>query len=363
MDFYGILGLDGGASVVEIKRAYRRLARKYHPDINPGDHMAAALFRQISEAYETLSDPERRGRYDRGGHNRPVLEVSTFGFEGFDFSASVTGNSAPTFGDLFAEVFQQPERHGHRGAPERGADLHHSITLSFADALRGGSRQIDVTREEHCRACQGSGTLRTAESPCVHCRGAGMVKSARGHMVFSKTCAHCRGAGRQGHAKCPVCAGRQTELRAEQLTIQVPPGMADGGRIGIARKGQLGQNGGEAGDLLVLVRVEPHPMFRREGDDLHVLAPIAIHEAALGAKVDVPALDGPARLRVPPGTQTGQRFRLRERGAPSSRTGRRGDLVIEVRLVLPRLLDERSKELLREFGRINTEDVRKELAR
>jgi molecular chaperone DnaJ len=360
MDFYLILGLERTASTTEIKRAYRRLARRFHPDINPGDQLAAAHFHQISEAYETLSDPDRRGRYDRGSLGRPAPESSSFGFEGFDFSVSVSGASAPTFGDLFADLFQPREQQPVADA-QRGPDLHASITLSFAEALAGGTRQVTVTRQEHCRACHGLGRLETVETRCPSCGGAGTLKSARGHMVFSKMCRHCSGTGKQAQSACPVCDGRQVEMRAERLTVHVPAGLEDGGRVRVAGKGHAGRNGGEPGDLIIVARVEPHPFFRREGDDIHIVVPIAIHEAALGARIEVPALEGHARVRVPPGTQTGQRFRLRERGAPSVRTGRRGDLVVEVRLVLPRVLDERSKELLREFGRIQQEDVRRDL--
>ncbi len=362
MDFYVLLGIEREATLGEIKRAYRRLARKYHPDINPGDRMAAAQFRQIAEAYETLSDPERRSRYDTTGAALGGPDTVTFGFEGFDFSVNVNGDSAPTFGDLFADVLHQRQGHRDADAPERGADLHHAITIAFEDAVRGGQRQIVVTRQEHCRTCRGAGRLHAAEGRCPYCHGAGSVRSARGHMVFSKPCAPCGGSGRQRQAVCRTCAGQQVEMRTEPLTIAVPAGLADGARIRIPGKGHVGRNGGETGDLYLTIHVEPHPLFRREGDDLHVVVPIAIHEAALGAKIDVPALDGPARLRVPPGTQSGQRFRLRERGVPSPRDGRRGDLVIEARLVLPKLLDERSKELMREFGRINGEDVRSDLA-
>src|SRR5579871_3717563 len=357
MDFYLVLGLERGATVGDIKRAYKRLARRFHPDINPGDRMAAAQFRQIAEAYETLSDPDRRRRYDASG--APVSpDPSTYGFEGFDFSVTVNGAEAPTFGDLFAEVFQPPEEAGHE--PLRGADLHQAVTLGFEAALRGGQHPISVTRHEHCRTCRGLGVLSVAETRCLHCHGAGTVKSARGHMVFSKPCPQCAGTGQQRLTRCPHCGGQQTEIRIEALTINVPPGLADGARIRVPGKGHAGRNGGEAGDLFITIRVEPHPLFVREGDDLRLVVPLAIHEAALGAKIEVPSLDGPARLRVPPGTQSGQKFRLRERGI-AGRDGRRGDLVVEVRLVLPRLLDERSKELLREFGKINGEDVRKEL--
>jgi molecular chaperone DnaJ len=180
-------------------------------------------------------------------------------------------------------------------------------------------------------------------------------------MVFSRPCVPCRGSGRQPDARCRACGGQQREIRTETLTIQIPAGLADGARIRVPGKGHAGLKGGESGDLLINVLVEPHAVFRRDGADLHLTVPIAIHEAALGAKLEVPALDGVARLRIPPGTQSGQRFRLRQRGVPSSRDGRRGDLIVEVRLVLPHVLDERSKELLREFGRLNAEDVRKDL--
>lgn len=361
MDFYIVLGLERGASLNDIKRAYKRLARRFHPDINPGDRLAAQQFRQIAEAYETLSDPDRRRRYDTAGApSRASVEPTTFGFEGFDFSVSVGGSDASTFGDLFAEVFQQrAARAG--GVADRGSDLHDAIELTFEQALTGGQRAITVTRQEQCATCRGSGHLNAAEIRCVHCHGTGVVKSARGHMVFSKPCASCGGTGRIQHSQCPACGGHQVQMRSETLQVAIPPGLADGARIRIPGKGHAGRNGGEHGDLYITVRVQEHPLFRREGDDVLLTVPVAVHEAALGAKIDVPAPDGQARLRVPPGTQTGQRFRIRERGITSPHTGRRGDLVIEVKLVLPKLLDERSKELLREFGRIHAGDVRESL--
>jgi molecular chaperone DnaJ len=360
MDLYLVLGLERDATLADVKRAYRRLARKYHPDINPGDRRAAAQFRQITEAYETLSDPDRRRRYDTTGSTGHLTVDRTYGFEGFDFSVSVSGADASTFGDLFADIFHQRERRRQEGA-ERGADLHQTVTLAFEEAARGGQRSMAVTRQEHCHTCAGVGRLNVAETRCQHCYGSGVIKSARGHMVFSKPCAQCGGSGRHRETRCQTCGGAQIEVRTEALTIDVPPGLADGARIRIPGKGNVGRNGGETGDLFIIVKVLPHPLFTREGDDLHLSVPIAIHEAALGAKIEVPSLEGTARLRVPPGTQSGQRFRLRERGIVSPRDGRRGDLVVEVKLVLPRMLDERSKELLREFGRINNEDLRQDL--
>ncbi|MQA28935.1 MAG: molecular chaperone DnaJ [Luteitalea sp.] len=358
MDFYILLGVERGATPGDIKRAYKRLARRCHPDINPGDRTAVQQFRQIAEAYETLSDPDRRLRYDSGGTSTEGAGPETFGFEGFDFSMSVNGASAPTFGDLFADVLSQREPH----RSDQGADLHYTLTLAFEDAMRGLDRELVVTRHERCKECGGSGRLRVPEKDCLQCQGSGILKSARGHMVFSKPCPHCHGTGRHAHNRCPACGGQQLQARSEPLVIRVPAGLADGSRIRVPEKGHAGRNGGPNGDLLITVRVEAHSLFHREGDDLHIVVPIAVHEAALGARVEVPAIDGTARLRVPPGTQSGQRFRLRQRGAPSARDGRRGDLVVEVKLALPQLLDERSKELLREFGNINAaDDVRKEL--
>ena len=361
MDFYVILGLERGATLGDIKRAYKRLARRFHPDINPGDRRAAAQFRQIAEAYETLVDPDRRRRYDATGTADLAREAATFGFEGFDFTISIQGDEASTFGDLFADVLHQRDAQRAGGVAERGADLHQAVTVSFEEAMRGGQRPITVTRQAHCRTCRGAGRLHADETPCAQCQGAGVVKSARGHMVFSKPCAHCGGTGRLRQTRCPTCGGQQVEMRTEALTINMPPGLADGARVRVPDKGHVGRAGGDNGDLYVTVHVQPHAVFHREGDDIHLTVPVAIHEAALGAKIDVASIDGPARFRVPPGTQSGQRFRVRERGVPSPRDGRRGDLVVEVKLVLPRLLDERSKELLREFGRINGDDVRQTL--
>jgi molecular chaperone DnaJ len=218
-----------------------------------------------------------------------------------------------------------------------------------------------VMRQEQCRTCDGMGVLNVADSRCLHCHGSGVIKSVRGHMVFSKSCGPCGGTGRQRQQPCATCGGQQVVMRSERVTINVPAGLGDGAQIRVPGKGHVGRNGGAVGDLYITVRVEDHPLFRREGDDLHISVPVAIHEAALGAKIEVPSLEGAARLRVPAGTQSGQRFRLRERGIPSLRGGARGDLVVEVRVVLPKVLDERSKELLKEFGEINGEDVRRDL--
>jgi molecular chaperone DnaJ len=359
MDLYAILGVERTATTAEIKRAYRRLARKYHPDLNPGDQAAAQYFRCIAEAYETLVDPERRRRYDTEGLAGGAAQPPGVAFEGFDFSRTAEGAQASTFSELFADVFRGARDAAGRAEP--GADLHSSVALSFEEAVRGCERVLTVTRQTACPQCQGAGEVRTVEGRCLECQGTGSLRWARGHMVFSKTCTACGGTGRQQRQACRACAGEGVTTRAEAVTVRIPPGVADGARVRVPEKGHAGRRGGRPGDLYITVQVAPHPFFERQGDDLRLVVPVAVHEAALGAKIEVPTLDGRARLRIPPGTQSGQRFRLRGHGVPSPRDGRRGDLVVEVRLVLPKLLDERSKELLREFGRLNQENVRKDL--
>jgi len=357
MDLYVVLGVRQDASESEIKRAYRRLARRFHPDINPGDQAAAAHFQQVVEAYETLIDRDRRVRYDSGEQAAPA-EARRGGFEGFDFSSRGPDYSA-TFGDLMAEVLIE---HGaRRPAAARGADLHHDADLSFAESFHGCERALTVTRRETCRTCRGAGVARMAPGPCAVCQGQGAVRTVRGHMVFTRSCNACGGTGQQPPRPCPTCAGAGHEVRAERVTLRLPAGIGNGERVRVAGQGDAGPRGGPAGDLYVTVRVAPDADFRREGDDLHVVLPVGVHEAALGARVELDGLDGPVKVRIPPGTQSGQRFRISERGMASTRGGPRGDLVVEARLMLPAILDERSKALLREFGEINGALVRPRL--
>ncbi|MGB2717895.1 MAG: J domain-containing protein [Vicinamibacterales bacterium] len=358
MDFYVLLGVDSNATTADIKRAYRRLSRRYHPGVNPGDRAAEALFQQISEAYETLVDPQRRLKYDaNGARSRETTADRTFEFSGFDFSVRAQGAQAATFTELFADVLHPT---GAGTAPEHGADLNASLTVRFVEAVQGARRQVIVTRQEACSACRGRGFVQTSEGRCGHCHATGKVRWARGHMVFSKPCAACSGTGKLRQQRCEVCGGHGRVVRSEAVLVDVPAGTADGARLRIAGKGHAGRNGGRTGDLYVTVHVEPHQFFQRQGEDLHVRVPLAVHEAVLGTRIEVPSLDGPVRLRVPPGTQAGHRFRLKGRGVPTP-SGIRGDLIIEVALVLPPVVDERSKELMREFGRLYNGDVRRDL--
>ena len=260
MDFYVLLGIERAATASDIKRAYKRLARKYHPDINPGDRLAASQFRQIAEAYETLIDPDRRRRYDVSGPSAPSMDAAGFGFEGFDF-----GHHWEPVGADVRRSLQRCSKSAPGNEPrlKRGADLHVSMTMNFEDAVRGGQRAITVTRHEHCAECGGTGRLETSERRCLYCQGAGTLKSARGHMVFSKPCPQCRGTGHQIETRCPSCGGQQTEVRTESIVINIPAGLGDGARIRVPGKGHAGPRGGEAGDLHIAVRAAAS-VFRRE---------------------------------------------------------------------------------------------------
>ena len=356
MDYYIVLGIARSASVVEIKKAYRRLARRFHPDVNPGDDGASVRFREIAEAYNVLVDPGMKQRYDEVGYEPPATGSQATGFEGFDFTAAVHANQQSTFGDLFAEVLRGEAARPF--TPVHGTDLHAVLPLTFEQAASGGEFRLPLVREVTCSDCAGTGLVSVAAGRCPGCDGSGAERSARGHMLFTRACRRCHGAGMLSQQRCAGCAGRGTLTRSERVAVPLPAGVHDGVRIRVGSRGHAGRFGGPGGDLYVTVHVAPHPQFRRDGDDVHVVVPVAIHEAALGARIDVPAIAGTARLRVPPGTQSGQKFRLKERGIPSFRSGIRGDLVVEVRLMLPRVLDERSKALLREFGAINGESVR-----
>jgi molecular chaperone DnaJ len=362
MNFYLILGVPAEASTADIKRAYRRLARRYHPGVNPGDRAAEEMFQRVVEAYETLVDPGRRRQYDSAGSAGigPRAETSSFMFAEFDFSAARRGAQASTFTELFAEVLHPVPGSGPARA-ELGADLHAALTVSFAESVHGVERQVLVTRQVVCGGCAGRGEVAVPEAPCRPCQGTGQVRWARGHMVFSKPCAACAGEGRQTRERCPICSGQGRTVRGEAVGVVVAPGITDGAHLRVMEMGHAGRHGGRTGDLYVTVHVQPHPWFRREGDDLVCTLPVAVHEAALGARIDVPSLEGPIKLRVPAGTQAGARLRASGRGLVTAvgAAEARGDLVFEVTLTLPAALDERSRELMREFAERNRDDVRR----
>jgi molecular chaperone DnaJ len=357
MDFYVILGVERGATRKDLKRAYTRLARRFHPDLNPGDREAAAFYRQATQAYETLVDPDLRLAYDSHGEVNRGGAPRSVEFHGFDFSTPVSGASA-TFDELFADVLPSPKR---GAATAKGGDLVGDVELTFDEALRGTEHQLSVTRLNPCEPCGGTGLRRARETACTHCQGLGTTRWRRGHMVFSKPCDQCGGGGRQRRQPCSQCGASGVSSRTDVITIQVPAGVSDRARMRIAGQGNAGRRGGERGDLYIVARVAPHRVFSRDGDDLLLTVPLAVHEAALGATIEIPTPDGAARLKVPAGTQAGQSLRLTGQGAPSPRTGERGDLIITVTLALPRVSDARTKELLQELGRLDPGNVRRNL--
>lgn len=357
MDFYKLLGLNRAASVDEVERAYRRLARRYHPGINPGDRVAEDMYRQIQEAYDVLTDAERRSAYDSGGARPVPAQIeATVSFEGFDFSAPAEGRLAATFSELFADVFQDAAREAI--TPSRGADLAVTAAVPFLDAALGGTVALSITRLDRCPACLGDGRVARAPIVCPACAGQGTRRWARGHMVFTGACESCGGEGHLTSQPCRMCGAAGIAPRHTVVTVAIPSGIDSGARIAMPGHGHAGARGGPSGDLYVTVEVTPHRFFARHGRDLHLIVPVAVHEAALGARVDVPTLDGRLKVRIPPGTSSGARVRVPDKGVPGNPAG---DLVVEVQIVLPPVKDERSKELLREFGRLNDADVRRHL--
>jgi molecular chaperone DnaJ len=361
MDLYSVLDLLPAATPADIERAYLRLARRYHPGINPGDRLAAERFLQVQGAYDVLGDPVRRQQYDQGLHPGTGVTVeATIAFEGFDFSATAQGADAATFSEMFADVFHDAARRAI--APDRGASLELTMQVSFEEAMRGAEVPVSVVRQERCPGCSGAGLVDVSPMACPACGGQGAARWARGHMVFTKACDRCGGSGQMTSVSCRVCGSSGVQARSEVVTVHLPPGLETDARLVVPGRGHAGSRGGPAGDLYVTIEVQPHPVLRREGRDLHVTVPVAIHEAALGARIEVPSLDGPVGVRVPPGTAAGTRLRVKGKGVPAADGAKAGgDLWVEVQLVLPPVQDERSKALLREFGRLNPANVRAHL--
>src|SRR3954469_6205947 len=399
-DYYGTLGVKKNASTDEIRKAFRKLARKYHPDVNPGDKAAEEKFKAISEANDVLSDPKKRKIYDqlgfysdnidqatadayaRGGQSGsrfgggfpgtqpgPAGQGVPFDFGGFDFSdmfdgarGQRTSGSGGGFRDIFSGIFGGRGGAPAQAGPEPGSDLEYQVNVPFWTAIRGGVMRLNITRQDACASCHGSGTIE-APGVCPQCNGKGTVEQTGGRMKFNMPCPRCHGTGKN-LSTCPVCHGEGTVDRTEPLEVRIKAGTRDGQRIRIPGKGNAGPHGGSAGDLYVIIRAEPHAVFRREGDDIYITVPVTATEAALGAKVEVPTIDGRAQLKIPPGTQSGQKLRLREKGVPSAtKEGVRGDEIVEVKITVPMPRDEKTKELLRELAKLNPEDPREELFR
>jgi molecular chaperone DnaJ len=362
-DYYRILGLERKASPAEIKRAYRKLARKFHPDLNPGDKTAEAKFKEIQEAYSVLSDVKKRSQYDQfgfvGEQPSPGAGQRTYspGFEGFDFSEAGPAN----FTDFFENLFGRGARAA-RAGPERGEDLHYTMRIGFEEAVSGLQTRIQLTRLVSCPACQGSGRAHSSgRGPCPTCGGSGRAHLQRGSMKFATTCPVCRGTGVGQGEECRDCVGQGLRQRTEHINVKIPAGVDAGSRVRVPGKGNAGPNGGPSGDLYISIEVNPHPYFKRDGANILLRVPITVPEATLGAQIEVPTLQGRATIKIPPGTRSGQKFRLKEMGAPAPGGRARGDEYVEVAIVPPAVRDQKVKDLMNELARLSAENPREKI--
>ncbi len=392
-DYYGILGVKKTATQDEIRKAFRKLARKYHPDVNPNDKKAEEKFKTISEANDVLSDEKKRKifdqfgfysdqidpaqaeaaarggyRYAPGGGNAAGGQGVPFDFGGFDFSdfaeqqkrggAAGSGPGSPGWGgfrDIFSGMFSQGGKAQQGSQP--GTDLEYQVAVDFWAAIHGGTTRLQITHQEMCPTCRGRAFSGGAMA-CTECHGSGQVTQMGGRMKFNIQCPRCGGAGKVQDV-CPTCHGEGTLTKPETVEVRLKAGTRDGQRIRLAGKGNAGTGGGAAGDLYLIVKTGQHPVFTRVGDDIQINVPVTVAEAALGSKIEVPTIDGRAQLRIPPGTQSGQKLRMREKGVTSaSKEGVRGDEIVTVEIVVPQLKDERSKEILRELAKLNPDDPR-----
>ena len=348
-DYYEVLGVSRNATSDEIKKAYRKLARKYHPDANPGDKDAEAKFKEISEAYVVLSDPEKRAGYDRFGH----AGADGQGFGGFEGFGDFGG-----LGDIFEMFFGGGGRTRRRTGPERGQDIRTDMEISLEEAAFGLEREVKVPRVETCGTCGGSGAAAgSTPKTCLACAGTGQVQFTQstpfGRIVQSRTCDRCRGTGQVIEKPCPTCRGAGSVRKTRSIKVKVPPGVDNGSRLRLAGEGEAGTRGGPPGDLYVYIHVKQHKLFRREGDDLICEIPLSFVQAALGDEIDVPTLEGKEKLKIPEGTQPGTVFRIRGKGVPHLSGFGRGDQHVRIKVMIPGKLSEKQKELLREFARLD----------
>ncbi|MBK9114676.1 MAG: molecular chaperone DnaJ [Betaproteobacteria bacterium] len=353
-DYYTVLGVNRDATEDDIKKAYRKLAMKHHPDRNPEDKSAEARFKEAKEAYEVLSDARKRAAYDQFGH--AGVDPSA-GFAGGRGGPEGFGGFADAFGDIFGEIFGQQGRGGGRGGVYRGADLRYNLELSLEDAARGAEVKIRIPALEKCEACHGSGAKPGTEpKQCGTCHGRGEVRVSQGFFSIQQTCPTCHGTGKVIPDPCGTCHGAGRVKKHKTLSVKIPPGVDQDDRIRLTGEGEAGVNGGPPGDLYVVVNLKPHAVFQREGADLHCEMPISFATAALGGELEIPTLDGHATIKIPPETQTGQTFRLRNKGIRPVRGSVHGDLYCHVAVETPVKLTARQKDLLREFEAINAED-------
>ena len=362
-DYYDILGVNKNATADEIKKAFRKLARKYHPDAGGSEEK----FKEVNEAYEILSDTEKRKQYDQYGQyfggNAPGAGAPGAGSYGgggggAQYSNVNMGDMGDMFGDLFSGFGGQGA--GRANSAHRGDDLQYDITLSFDEALRGVSTKVDVRRAETCSTCHGTGAKPgTSPTTCPTCNGTGHVSQGQGLFGLSRACPHCGGTGTIIEHPCTTCRGKGSVVRIKPVTVNVPPGVTDGGKLRFKGKGEPGTGGGPAGDLYVVTHIRPHEFFTRDGSDVRLDLPVTISEAALGAEVTIPTPDGAkVKLKIAPGTQDGKVMRLAGKGAPKLKGKGNGDLKVKVQVIVPTKLTAEQKELLTRFESSREDDVR-----
>ncbi len=349
-DYYEQLGVDRNAGEEEIKKAYRKLALKYHPDRNPGDKQAEEKFKEISEAYQVLTDSEKRVRYDQYGH--AAFGDGGLGRGGFDF----TSGFEDIFGDIFGEFFGTGTKRRH--ARSRGEDLRYNLEISFEEAAFGVEKKIKIPRQGLCESCHGSGS-KPGSSPrsCPTCRGKGQVSFQQGFFQVSRTCNQCRGQGTIITDPCISCNGAGRVRKFHTLSVKIPPGVDSGSRLKLRGEGESGISGGSPGDLYVVIQVQPHPLFIRDGLDIICEVPISFVQAALGAEIDVPTLEGKVKVKIPVGTQSGKVFRLRSKGITDVQGYQRGDELVRAVIETPTHLTAHQKELLKEFATLGGEEL------
>ncbi len=356
-DYYEVLGVDKSASDADIKKAYRNLAKKYHPDANPGDATAEAKFKEINEAYSVLSDSETKARYDQYGHAGTDPNFGAGGFGGgFSGFSGGFGGDAFDLGDLFGDLFGGGRRQSRPNAPKRGADIETYITLTFEEAAFGCTKDIEFTRVETCSHCKGSGANGAGGvETCKTCNGTGTVRTVQrtpfGSMQSQRPCSACKGTGKIVKDPCNECKGSGVNRIKKKLSVNIPAGIDDEQRVILRGQGNHGVNGGSAGDLYVEVKIKPHKLFVRNGDDIHYEMPVSYAEAVLGAKLTVPTLEGESEFSIPEGTQTGSVFSLRGKGIPNVNGKGRGNIYVTVTVEVPKSLNSKQKELLKQFDK------------
>ncbi len=350
-DYYKILGIDKKSTAAEIKKAYRKLARKYHPDLNPGDKNAEKRFKEITEAYEILNDPEKRKKYDMYGDLGAFSNNRNQGqnFDGFNFDSS--GSSS--FGDIFETIFggfgreQQPQT-SRQNRPVRGEDLRYSINLSFLDAVKGIETAIQINRKDTCSSCSGKGLdPKSKKTVCPYCKGSGKTQKQTGFMKFAAPCSACDGTGMSPGKTCKSCGGEGRIDKLSKIRVRIPQGVDDQSKVRIPGKGNAGKYGGSTGNLIITINVTKHNFFRRNGLNLEITLPITFAEAALGGKVEVPTLDGKTLLKIPPSTASGQKMRLKGKGVSNNKTGQTGDMIVDIKIVPPSIKDIEVRKLLK----------------